>query len=117
MGEAFLRISEKISEGICIISAAGDIDAHTSPAFKETIDKNILSGSLRIVFDFSGLNYISSAGIGVLNAALYAVKGRGGKMSIFGVSKTVYDTLDLMYFTRKIPVKTDLASAIVEVNG
>lgn len=115
MGEAILKITEKMSEGVCIIAPSGDIDAHTSASFKEAIDKNISAGNLRIVFDFSGLNYISSAGIGVLNASLHTVKGKGGKMSIACASKTVYDTLDVMYFTKKISVKTDLSSSITEV--
>jgi len=115
MGEAILKITEKISNGACIMALTGDIDAHTSSLFKESIDKNIAAGNIRIVFDFSGLNYISSAGIGVLNAALHTVKGKGGKMSIACANKTVYDTLDVMYFTKKISVKNDLESAINEV--
>ena len=115
MGEAILKITEKMSDGACVITPAGDIDAHTAASFKESIDNNIAAGSLRIVFDFSSLNYISSAGIGVLNAALHAVKGKGGKMSIACANRVVYDTLDVMYFTKKIPVKNDIASSVKEV--
>ncbi len=117
MGEAILKITEKITDGVCIMELSGDIDAHTSPSFKEAIDKNISAGNTRIVFDFSGLNYISSAGIGVLNAALHAVKGKGGKMSIACANKVVYDTLDVMYFTKKITVKSDINSSITEVKA
>jgi anti-sigma B factor antagonist len=117
MGEAILKITEKITDGVCIIGLSGDIDAHTSPTFKEAIDNNISAGNIRIVFDFSDLNYISSAGIGVLNAALHAVKGKGGKMSIACANKIVYDTLDVMYFTKKITVKNDLNSSIAEVKA
>lgn len=117
MGEAVLKITEKISGGACIIIPAGDIDAHTAPLFKESIDKNITAGNIRIVFDFSDVNYISSAGIGVLNAALHTVKGKGGKMSIACANKTVYDTLDVMYFTKKISVKNDIESSVNEVTA
>lgn len=115
MAEAILSITEKFNDGVCIISLSGDIDAHTSPSFKESIEKNISSGNVKIVFDFSNLNYISSAGIGVLNAALHSVKGKGGRMAIACANKIVYDTLDVMYFTKKISVKSDLNSAIQEV--
>jgi len=117
MGEAILKITDKVSEGVCIIELSGDIDAHTSPSFKESIDKNISAGNIRIVFDFSGVNYISSAGIGVLNAALHSIKAKGGRMSIACANKVVYDTLDIMYFTKKISVKSDLSSSIAEVKG
>lgn len=117
MGDAVLNITEKISGGACIISPAGDIDAHTAPLFKESIDKSIAGGKIRIVFDFSGLNYISSAGIGVLNAALHTVKEKGGKMSIACANKMVYDTLDVMYFTKKIPVRNDIDASVREVTA
>lgn len=115
MGDAILKIIEKMTDGVCVITPSGDIDAHTAPSFKESIENNIAAGNLRIVFDFSSLNYISSAGIGVLNAALHALKGKGGKMSIACANKIVFDTLDVMYFTKKIPVKNDIASSVKEV--
>lgn len=117
MGNAVLKIDERIIDGICVILPSGDIDAHTAPLFKDAIDKNINSGNLRIVFDFTGVNYISSAGIGVLNAALHAIKQKNGKMSIACANKTVYDTLDIMYFTKKIGIRTDIQSALKEVSG
>jgi len=117
MAEAELKIDQKIEDGVCIISPSGDIDAHTAPFFKDSIDKNIAKGSIKIVFDFSSLNYISSAGIGVLNAALHALKGKGGRMSIACANKIVYDTLDLMYFTRKINIHNDVNSSVKEVSA
>ena len=115
MNEAILKIGESVSDGVCIISPAGDIDAHTSSMFRETIEKNIAAGNTRIVYDFSALNYISSAGIGVLNAMLNALKVKGGKMVISGPGPLVLDTLEVMYFTKKVQVIKDIQSAIAEV--
>ncbi len=115
MSEAILKISESVNDGFCIISPAGDIDAHTAPLFKEAIERNITSGNIRLVFDFTSLNYISSAGIGLLNAALNSLKGKGGKMSIACTSSAVLDTLDIMYFTKKVPARNDIQSAVAEV--
>lgn len=115
MNDAVLKISESMNDGVCIISAAGDIDAHTAPLFKEAIDKNISAGNVLIIFDFKSLNYISSAGIGLLNAALNTLKSKGGKMSIACASPTVTDTLDVMYFTKKVPARKDIQSAITAV--
>jgi len=115
MSETILKISVSVNDGICVIAPSGDIDAHTAPQFKEAIEKNISSGNIRIVFDFSSLNYISSAGIGILNATLNSLKGKGGKMSIASASRSVHDTLDVMYFTKKVPVKKDVDSAKSDV--
>lgn len=117
MGQASLTISDSQQGAAHVIALNGDVDAHTAPSLKEAIDKAVASGKVKIVFDFSKVNYISSAGIGVLNAALNTVKGKGGKMSIFGANKTVWDTLDVMYFTKKIQVFTQLADSVKEVLG
>jgi len=117
MGEAILNISVSVVEGVCVISPAGDIDAHTAPLFKEAIEKQINSGAENIVFDFSSLNYISSAGIGILNAALNSLKGKGGRMAIAGAPPAILDTLEIMYFTRKVPALKDLKSAVAQVKA
>lgn len=114
MTEAILKTGESVNDGVCVISPSGDIDAHTSPAFREVIDKNIEKGNLLIVFDFSGLNYISSAGIGILNATLNTLKAKKGKMVIAAPAPLVLDTLEVMYFTKKVQVMSDIAAALAE---
>jgi anti-sigma B factor antagonist len=117
MGQASLKITDSKQGAALVIDLDGDVDAHTAPSLKDAIDKAVASGKVKIVFNFSKLNYISSAGIGVLNAALNTVKGKGGKMSIFGANKTVWDTLDVMYFTKKVSVHKQLEDSLKEVLG
>lgn len=116
MGEPLLKITEKTQDGVCVITLTGDIDAYTAPSFKDAIDKVFSAKKFRIVFDFANVNYISSAAIGVLNAALHTIKSNDGKMSIACAGKTVRDTLDVMYFTKKVTVTTSLATSIKEVS-
>jgi anti-anti-sigma factor len=115
MNEEILKIAERAEEGVRIISPAGDIDAHTSPLFREAIDRNIKAGNTRIVFDFTSLNYISSAGIGVLIATLNALKQSGGRMAIACAGSAVLDTLEVMYFTKKVPARKDIRASITDV--
>lgn len=112
MAQAALSISESESKGIRIIALDGDLDAHTVPSLKAALDKAIAAGNVRILLDASKLNYISSAGIGVLNASLGAIKTKGGKLSIGGVSTTILDTLEVMYFTKKVDVFPSFPDAL-----
>jgi len=111
MADATLSISETVKNSILVLSLTGELDAHTVPLLKTAIDKALSSGTTKIMFDFSALTYISSAGIGILNAALSSVKTKGGKISIGGANKTVMDTLDVMYFTKKVNVFASPADA------
>ena len=110
-----LKLSEAIKGDVCVIKIAGEMDAHTSPAIKDHIEKKANTGIAKFVFDFAELSYISSAGIGVLNATLNIVKAKNGKMSIANANKAVWDTLDVMYFTKKVPIQKDIESAIKAV--
>jgi anti-sigma B factor antagonist len=112
MSEAQLSISEKNEKGICVLACEGDIDAHTAPVLKNAMDKAIAAGKVRIVCDFAKCNYISSAGIGVLNAALSDVKGKNGSLGIARANKMVEDTLDIMYFTRKVRLYPTVDDAV-----
>ncbi|MCX7679679.1 MAG: STAS domain-containing protein [Spirochaetes bacterium] len=112
MSNATLQITESSKDSIHIISLVGEIDAKTAPHLKQALDSALASGKRKIALDFTSLTYISSAGIGVLNAFLHALKNSNGTMVIANPSKTVRDTLDVMYFSKKVSVYPDLSSAI-----
>jgi anti-anti-sigma factor len=112
MAGATLSITESDSNGIRVIALDGEIDAHTVPSLKAALDKSIAAGKIKVMIDATKLGYISSAGIGVFNAALGIIKSKGGKLSIGGAGKTVMDTLEVMYFTKKVDVFTSASDAL-----
>lgn len=56
--------SEKIGDYI-ILTLTGRLDTTTSPLFEEEIEKIFKEGEKKLIFDCSGLNYISSSGLRV----------------------------------------------------
>jgi len=112
MADQKLTINAADFEGTAGLTLSGEIDAKTAPELKTAIETLITAGSVRIVLDFTAISYISSAGIGVLNATLGAARAKGGDMALAGVSKTVRDTLDVMYFTKKISVLGSVPEAV-----
>ena len=117
MAQATLIIMESDSGDVRVITLNGDLDAHTVPSLKTALDKAIAGGKVKILLDATALAYISSAGIGVLNAALGAIKAKGGKLVIGGVGKVVYDTLEVMYFTKKVDVFPSLKDAAANIGA
>jgi anti-anti-sigma factor len=115
MPESLLKINEAAVGRSVVIELMGDVDAGTAPDLKKALDAQLSKGVKSIVMDFSGLNYISSAGIGVLNAALHSLKTSGGKMAIANPGKAVKDTLDVMYFSKKVPIYSTVDSALKEM--
>jgi len=115
MAEAILKITESKNGNVLILVLEGEIDAHTAPVLKETAEKKIIEGNTKIVFNFAKCTYISSAGIGVLNAILNAVKAKGGVIAVSEANKMITDTFKVMYFTKKVQLYIETAAAVKDL--
>ena len=78
------------------IEVVGRLDTITAPVLEKTIAENV--GSIRsLVLDFTGLEYISSAGLRVLLGAQKKMKS-GGSMKITGVCEEVMEVFEMTGF-------------------
>jgi len=73
------------ADGVVVI--AGRLDAAQCPAAKAFLDG--LDGT--VILDCSRLDYISSAGLGVLLKTQKRLVGRSGKLRLTGVSRHLQD--------------------------
>ena len=74
-----MDIDIKNEEGRLTLKVVGRLDTNTSPDLEAEMK---LDGVTEVVFDFSALEYISSAGLRVLMAAQKAMMSAGGSMKI-----------------------------------
>lgn len=90
-------IINKNSEGETLtLAIAGRLDTTTSPQLEAELKQSI-SGVKELIFDFSGVEYISSAGLRVLLAA-QKVMNRQGSMKLTGVSADVLEVFEITGF-------------------
>jgi anti-anti-sigma factor len=70
---------------ITTITINGRLDAATAPVADKTI-KNILEGGcLRMLFDFSKLDYLSSGGLKVILGATKELMRKGGQIILYHI--------------------------------
>ena len=87
----------KISEGSRLtIVIEGRLDTNSSPKLEAELRQSV-SGVTELVFDFSGVEYISSAGLRVLLAA-QKVMNRQGSMRLVVVSAEVMEVFEITGF-------------------
>ncbi len=91
-----MTINKTVEGGKLIIAPEGRLDTMTSPQLDAELD-NSLKGVSELVFDFAGLDYISSAGLRVLLKAQKAMN-RQGSMVIRNVSDEIRDIFDVTGF-------------------
>ena len=110
MSNAALTIEEKRIGEKAILALMGELDAKTTPTLKAKLDALLAGGVKHLLVDCGRLTYVASAGIGALNAALKTLKDNGGKLILSALTNEVRDTMDLMFFTKRVqtyPTRAD----------
>lgn len=79
-----------------IISLEGRLDTATSPQLEAELRESVDNKSA-LIFDFAGVEYVSSAGLRVLLSARKIMKEKG-KMKLKNVSETVMEVFEITGF-------------------
>jgi anti-sigma B factor antagonist len=91
-----MTITKKLDEKNLEIALEGRLDTMTAPELEEEL-KNSLEGAETLTFDFSKLEYISSAGLRVLLSAHKIMSTKGG-MKVTHVNDIVREVFDVTGF-------------------
>lgn len=95
-----------------VLILSGYIDTYNSNYFQKQIQKAIEAGYIRLIFDCSNLNYVSSTGIGSFTTFLKTVKPRGGDLVLLQIQPKVHEVFQLLGFSQFFTIKENLEDAI-----
>ncbi|GHT73317.1 anti-sigma factor antagonist [Spirochaetia bacterium] len=99
-------------EGCLVMHLMGYIDTYNSNYFQKRVAKAIEGGFTRLIFQCSGLNYVSSTGIGSFTAFLKSVKPRGGDLVLLEIQPKVYEVFQLLGFSQFFNIKDSLDDSV-----
>lgn len=92
---------EEVSDAV-IFHLTGRLDASNSPVVEEHIHREIQADPSRLIFDFEGVEYLSSAGLRIL---LSATKKLGaGRVMVYGVMPRVMETVRMAGFDKVLSI-------------
>lgn len=80
------------------VAVAGQLDAHTASDLETALHQIIAGGDVRLVVDFTSLDYISSAGLGVFMVFIEQVRTAGGDIKLAAMQPKVHMVFDLLGF-------------------
>jgi len=108
-----IKLDEVDEASKCLLlSLAGYIDTYNSSFFQKRIQKAIDNGFVKLIFQCSGLNYVSSIGIGSFTTFLKMVKLKGGDIVLLGIQPKVFEVFQLLGFSQVFNVKHSLDDSI-----
>lgn len=99
-------------DDVMVVAITGSVDGMTADAFLTTVGEQVRGGQTRLVADFSGVAYTSSAGLRALLATTKEARSRGGDFRIAAVHPDVHRVLELSGFTTILKLFSDVEAAI-----
>ena len=110
-----MDITHVKEDEISIITINGRLDAATAPAADKTI-KNILEGDcLRMLFDFSKLDYLGSGGLRVILEAIKELRCKEGQIVLCSLSKFVKEIFEVSGLNSLISITESVESGIEQL--
>lgn len=91
-----MTIEKKTENEKTTLSVAGRLDTTTAPELEAALDQ-ALDDTQELIFDFSSLEYISSAGLRVILKAQKAMNAKGS-MKLIGVNDSIMEVFDITGF-------------------
>lgn len=94
-----LKIDVRTIGLVAVVEPVGMINAHTARSFEASLQKLLDESRNRIVINCHGLEYIASAGLGVIMGFLNDVRDSNGDIRLSNMNQTVYNIFEILGFT------------------
>ncbi len=98
-----MTIETKVQGTELELAVSGRLDTTTAPQLEAELKRSV-DGVTSLVFDFSELEYLSSAGLRVLLAA-QKIMNRQGTMVIRHVNETIMEVFEITGFSEILTVE------------
>lgn len=107
-----MEIIEREEKNIRIFEIHGRLDSNTSPDFDKKIFEQIDAGSRRLIVDCENLEYITSAGLRVLNKTAKRLKTDQGTIVLCAMKDYVREVFEISGFDTFLPIVLSLGDAV-----
>ena len=98
-----MDIGERRQANVLVLAPVGRIDNQSSAAFQARLLAAVSSGSADVVVDFSGVEYISSAGLRALMTALRQ-KPKDRRLAVARLNAVVHEIFTISRFSHLVPI-------------
>ena len=85
---------------VTVFSLEGRLDALTSPVLEGKLNEQIGQGRVKILLDFSRIDYLSSAGMRLLLSTTKKLKSKEGKLALASINDEVMEIIKMAGFER-----------------
>lgn len=97
-------ITEEFKGDVLILRMSGRLDAISSSDVEKRVFDFVNEGRTKLLIDFNGVDYLSSAGMRTLLSVAKKLKSLSGRLVLFGINSTVMEILKMAGFDHVLEI-------------
>lgn len=101
-------ITKTNNDNTVSLSLSGRLDSVTQSQLADSLAEVLTSSPVNLIFNFSALDYISSAGLRVLLTAQKKVNASGNTMKIIGVKPEIKEIFEMTGFAGIMTIESNV---------
>lgn len=106
------EVSVSTVHQVAVVEARGRIDSTTAASFGEALMNTIEGGIVRLVLDLQGVDYMSSAGLREIVAALKKTRKQQGDIRLAEAAPRVLEVLEMAGLDTFVQIFSSRAEAL-----
>lgn len=110
-----MNLNQQARGEITIFSPVGRLDSTSSPTLETAVLDRLQAGGRYLVFDLSGVDYISSAGLRVILMAAKKLRATGGNIALSGLHEEVLGVFEMSGFLTLFAFTDNIDQAVSQV--
>ena len=107
-----IEVGEERSGEVLVLVPTGRLDSGNASSFESIVMDRISSGELRLIVDFSRLDFISSSGLRVLLIAAKALRVADGTLVLCSMKDHIEEVFQVSGFGQIILIKESRKAAL-----
>ncbi len=106
-----------LDNGWWLVTVSGRLDQHLLPDLDVRLGELIGAGHVRLLVDFSMVDYINSGGLRSLVTAWRRARAADGDLRLVGLTERLREIFDMVGFDKIFTIYASLAEALDAVNA
>jgi stage II sporulation protein AA (anti-sigma F factor antagonist) len=104
-------------DDVLLFSIEGQINGNNAMLLEQNLQAHVDKASYRIALDFSGVDYISSAGLRVVLWLAKQLREHAGALALFGLRQNVLEIFEMCGFVDILPIVENREAALAKIKS